>query len=65
MWIYDRETLAFLLVNDAAIEHYSSSLDEFLTRYITKHYKICFLHTLDTMLSNKRTEAAFAEEVRI
>jgi hypothetical protein len=22
MWIYDRETLAFLAVNDAAVEHY-------------------------------------------
>jgi len=30
MWIYDRETLDFLLVNDAAIEHYGYSQEEFL-----------------------------------
>ena len=30
MWIYDRETLAFLAVNDAAASHYGYSRDEFL-----------------------------------
>src|SRR5213075_214136 len=30
MWIYDRETLAFLAVNDAAVEHYGYSHEEFL-----------------------------------
>ncbi|MBZ0316568.1 MAG: PAS domain S-box protein [Anaerolineae bacterium] len=30
MWVYDRETLAFLEVNDAAIDHYGYSRDEFL-----------------------------------
>jgi len=30
MWIYDRESLAFLAVNDAAIERYGYSRDEFL-----------------------------------
>jgi len=30
MWVYDRETLAFLAVNDAAIEHYGYSREEFL-----------------------------------
>ncbi|MCW3099389.1 MAG: two-component system sensor protein, partial [Chthonomonadaceae bacterium] len=30
MWILDCETLRFLLVNDAAIEHYGYSQDEFL-----------------------------------
>lgn len=30
MWVYDRETLAFLEVNDAAIDHYGYSHDEFL-----------------------------------
>jgi PAS domain S-box-containing protein len=29
MWIYDRESLAFLAVNDAAIQHYGYSHDEF------------------------------------
>lgn len=30
MWIYDLETLAFLAVNNAAIQHYGYSRDEFL-----------------------------------
>ena len=30
MWIYDRDTLAFLVVNDAAVEHYGYSRDEFV-----------------------------------
>ena len=30
MWVYDRETLAFLAVNDAAVAHYGYSREEFL-----------------------------------
>jgi PAS domain S-box-containing protein len=30
MWVFDRETLAFLEVNEAAIKHYGYSRDEFL-----------------------------------
>jgi PAS domain S-box-containing protein len=30
MWIYDRETLAFLAVNDAAVHHYGYLPEEFL-----------------------------------
>ena len=30
MWIYDRDTLAFLAVNDAAVKYYGYSRDEFL-----------------------------------
>ena len=30
MWVYDQESLRFLAVNDAAIEHYGYSRDEFL-----------------------------------
>ncbi|MHB8644745.1 MAG: response regulator, partial [Thermomicrobiales bacterium] len=31
MWVYDRETLAFLAVNDAAIAHYGYSREEFVS----------------------------------
>ena len=31
MWIYDLETLFFLEVNDAAIDHYGYSREEFLS----------------------------------
>ncbi len=34
MWIYDLETLAFLDVNDAAIQHYGYSKEEFLSMTI-------------------------------
>ena len=34
MWIYDRETLRFLDVNDAAIAKYGYSRDEFLAMTI-------------------------------
>ncbi|MEO6056538.1 MAG: PAS domain S-box protein, partial [Gemmatimonadales bacterium] len=30
MWVFDRDTLAFLAVNDAAVHHYGWSRDEFL-----------------------------------
>jgi PAS domain S-box-containing protein len=35
MWIYDRETYAFLQVNDAAVEHYGYSRAEFLQMRLT------------------------------
>src|SRR4029453_13257502 len=34
MWVYDRETLHFLAVNDAAVDHYGYSREEFLTMTI-------------------------------
>lgn len=34
MWVYDLETLAFIEVNDAALQHYGYSRDEFLTMTI-------------------------------
>jgi PAS domain S-box-containing protein len=36
MWIYDRETLAFLDVNDAAVQAYGFSRQEFLTLTICR-----------------------------
>ncbi|MGA2279024.1 MAG: PAS domain S-box protein [Verrucomicrobiota bacterium] len=32
MWVFDHETLAFLEVNEAAIQHYGFSREEFLTK---------------------------------
>nr|MDQ3819796.1 PAS domain S-box protein [Acidobacteriota bacterium] len=34
MWVYDRETLGFLAVNEAAIQHYGYSREEFLAMTI-------------------------------
>lgn len=36
MWVYDRATLAFLAVNDAAIDKYGYTQAEFLSRRITE-----------------------------
>ncbi len=36
MWVYDRESLRFLAVNDIAVEHYGYSRDEFLSMTITQ-----------------------------
>jgi len=35
MWVFDHETLAFLEVNDAAIQHYGYSREEFLKMDVT------------------------------
>ena len=35
MWVYDRETLEFLEVNNAAVEHYGYSHEEFLSMRLT------------------------------
>jgi PAS domain S-box-containing protein len=35
MWVYDQDTLRFLAVNDAAVDHYGYSRDEFLAMHIT------------------------------
>ena len=34
MWVYDRETLRFLAVNDAAVKHYGYSREQFLAMSI-------------------------------
>ena len=36
MWVFDRETLQFMAVNDAAIDHYGYSRDEFLAMDISQ-----------------------------
>jgi hypothetical protein len=36
MWVFDRETLAFLAVNDAAVRHYGYSREEFLAMTLTE-----------------------------
>jgi diguanylate cyclase (GGDEF)-like protein/PAS domain S-box-containing protein len=35
MWVWDRETMLFLEVNDAAIEHYGFTREEFLAKRVT------------------------------
>ncbi|MFA5547384.1 MAG: PAS domain S-box protein [Porticoccaceae bacterium] len=49
LWVYDLETLAFLAVNDAAIEHYGYSREEFLGMTIAD---ICPAEDLPRLLAN-------------
>ncbi len=52
MWVYDLKTLAFLEVNDAAIEHYGYSRDEFL------HLRISDIRPPEDMTALRRHMAS-------
>ncbi len=57
MWAYDRETLKFLAVNDASVELYRYSRDEFLTMRITD---LCSPEEVDRLLLDMlRNRGAF------
>jgi PAS domain S-box-containing protein len=58
MWVYDRETLAFLSVNDAAVNHYGYSVKEFL------HMTILDIHTPEQISSLKMTIKDFTGILR-
>lgn len=54
MWVYDLETLAFLAVNNAAIEHYGYRRNEFLAMTIKEIRPQAELANLDINLSQPR-----------
>jgi len=60
MWVYDLETLAFLEVNDAAINHYGYSREEFLSMTIKDIGPIEDIPALlkDVELDNQRFNVA-------
>src|SRR5580765_5647776 len=49
MWVYDRETLAFLAVNDAAVHHYGYTRDEFLRMTLRE---IHLVNDVDALMKN-------------
>lgn len=53
MWVYDRDTLKFLAVNEAAISHYGYPRDEFLSMTIKDIRSPGDVETLLTTLSNE------------
>jgi PAS domain S-box-containing protein len=55
LWVYDLETLAFLAVNDAAIQHYGYSQDEFLSMTIKDIRPAEDIPTLLSDISKTRT----------
>jgi PAS domain S-box-containing protein len=55
MWVYDSETLAFLTVNDAAIERYGYSRDEFLGMTIEDIRPLEDIPRLRKLLAEPRT----------
>jgi two-component system cell cycle sensor histidine kinase/response regulator CckA len=58
MWVYDRETLAFLAVNEAAIFHYGYSREEFLSMTIKE---IRSEEEIPALLDNLSTESSGVE----
>jgi len=53
MWVYDRDTLGFLAVNDAALGHYGYSRDEFLSMTIKDIRSAEDVPTLVDKISNE------------
>jgi len=51
-WIFDIETLQFLLVNDAACEHYGYTREEFLSMTIKDIRPIEDIPILEEILNN-------------
>jgi diguanylate cyclase (GGDEF)-like protein/PAS domain S-box-containing protein len=49
MWVYERETLAFLEVNQAAIEHYGYSREEFLSMTVPDVWEPSHLEDVDSL----------------
>jgi PAS domain S-box-containing protein len=60
MWVYDRETLAFLAVNAAAVRHYGYSQDEFLAMSIKD---IRPVEDLPELMNNLRQRTDGLDEV--
>lgn len=59
MWIFDRETLAFLAANDAAVAHYGYSREEFLSMTLRDLHPKEALPALDEMVA--RLPAGYVE----
>jgi PAS domain S-box-containing protein len=57
MWVYDRETLAFLAVNDAAVQRYGYSREEFLAMTIKEIRPEADVQRLLDALSNAPSPA--------
>jgi PAS domain S-box-containing protein len=56
MWVYDRDTLGFLAINDAAVSQYGYSRDEFLSMTIKD---IRALEDVEDLLANISDERGF------
>jgi PAS domain S-box-containing protein len=60
MWVYDRETLVFLDVNDAAVAQYGYTRDEFLAMKITDIRPPEDVPKLMDVLNHKRLDLMFS-----
>jgi two-component system, cell cycle sensor histidine kinase and response regulator CckA len=59
MWVYDQETLAFLAVNDHAIDHYGYSREEFLGMTLRDVRPPAEVGLLQEHVERRRSERAF------
>jgi len=66
MWLYDLNTFRFLNVNEAAIQHYGYSLEEFLSMTIREIYPPEDIHLLEERIktSNQTGHIHFRDTVR-
>jgi two-component system cell cycle sensor histidine kinase/response regulator CckA len=60
MWIYDSETIAFLAVNEAAIQHYGYTREEFLSMTIRDIRPPEDVALLNQVVSGLRPELSYA-----
>lgn len=56
MWVYDIDTLKFIMVNDSAVSHYGYNREEFLQMTIKGIRPDEDMHLLDQYLSNSNPE---------
>lgn len=60
MWIFDQETLDYVEVNDAALEHYGYTRDEFLSMNARDIRPAESVHALEEDIKNSMNRAHFA-----
>src|SRR2546423_2196022 len=64
MWTYDLQTLRFLDVNDAAIQHYGYSREEFLSMTLTEIRPPEEIHQLMKIIDERNNEGLFHSTVK-
>jgi PAS domain S-box-containing protein len=62
MWVFEVATLRFLDVNDAAIEHYGYSREEFLGMTILEIRPASEIHVIDNIINKKHNINRFIKQ---
>ena len=62
MWVFDLDTLHFLDINDAAVEHYGYSRDEFLSMTILDIRPESEIQSVDRIIKEHRNSSHFVKQ---